>query len=103
MSSLAEVRLWGTRIGAVSLRDGEEVAEFQYSDEFLKSGIELSPLVMPLSNRVYRFPTLLPVSSTGSSNSTESNPTATRNWTIRKASVPWSMRITSWRGRRVSS
>lgn len=58
MSSLAEVRLWDTRIGAVSLRDGEEVAEFQYSDEFLKSSIQLSPLVMPLSNRVYRFPTL---------------------------------------------
>ncbi|MCE5255297.1 MAG: type II toxin-antitoxin system HipA family toxin [Spirochaetaceae bacterium] len=58
MSSIAEVRLWGTRIGAVFLRDGEEVAEFQYSDEFLKSGIELSPLVMPLSDRVYRFPIL---------------------------------------------
>jgi len=58
MSSLAEVRLWGTRIGAVSLRDDEDVADFQYSDEFLGSGIELSPLVMPLSSRVYRFPAL---------------------------------------------
>lgn len=58
MSSLAEVRLWGTRIGAVSLQDGEDVADFQYSDEFLGSGIELSPLVMPLSGRVYRFPAL---------------------------------------------
>lgn len=58
MSSLAEVRLWGTRIGAVSLQDGEDVADFQYSGEFLGSGIELSPLVMPLSGRVYRFPAL---------------------------------------------
>lgn len=58
MSAVAEVRLWDTRIGAVSLRDGEDVADFQYSDEFLKSGIELSPLVMPLSNRVYRFSSL---------------------------------------------
>lgn len=58
MNSLAEVRLWGTRIGAVSLRDGEDIAAFQYSDEFLGSGIELSPLVMPLSSRIYRFPTL---------------------------------------------
>jgi len=58
MTSLAEVRLWGTRIGAVSLQDGEDVADFQYSSEFLRSGIELSPLVMPLSSRVYRFPAL---------------------------------------------
>ncbi len=58
MTSLAEIRLWGTRIGAVFLKDGEEVAEFQYSNDFLRSGIEVSPLVMPLSGRIYRFPEL---------------------------------------------
>jgi serine/threonine-protein kinase HipA len=58
MTTLAEVKLWGRTIGAVSLNDGEEVAEFEYDPDFARSGIEVSPLVMPLSRRVYRFPAL---------------------------------------------
>lgn len=58
MSSLAEVRLWGRTIGAVSLLDGEEVARFEYDAAFAQSGIQVAPLVMPLSRRVYRFPEL---------------------------------------------
>jgi len=50
--------MWGTTIGAVSLADGEDVALFEYAPEFLGSGIEPSPLRMPLSRRVYRFPEL---------------------------------------------
>jgi serine/threonine-protein kinase HipA len=55
---IAEVRLWGRTIGAVSLGDGREVAAFQYDPAFAASGIELSPVVMPLSERVYEFPAL---------------------------------------------
>lgn len=55
---IAEVRLWGRTIGAVSLDEGQDVAAFQYDPTFAASGIELSPLVMPLSDRVYEFPTL---------------------------------------------
>jgi serine/threonine-protein kinase HipA len=55
---IAEVQLWGRTIGAVSLEDGRQVAAFQYDPEFAGSGIELSPLVMPLSERVYEFPAL---------------------------------------------
>ena len=58
MSTLAEVRLWGRTIGAVSLATGEQVADFQYEPAFVSSGIQLSPLVMPLSRQVYRFPEL---------------------------------------------
>lgn len=58
MSTLAEVRLWGRTIGAVSLADGSNVADFEYAPEFISSGIELSPLVMPLAPGVYRFPEL---------------------------------------------
>ena len=58
MTTVAEVRLWGRTIGAVSLADGEEVAAFEYDPAFARSGIELSPLVMPLSRRVYSFPAL---------------------------------------------
>lgn len=58
MSALAEVRLWGKTIGAVSLQDGEEVASFEYDAAFAQSGIQVAPIVMPLSRRVYRFPAL---------------------------------------------
>ncbi|MEJ2592044.1 MAG: HipA domain-containing protein [Candidatus Thiodiazotropha sp.] len=58
MSAVAEVRLWGRTIGAVSLEEGDEVAAFEYDAEFARSGIEISPLAMPLSRHVYRFPEL---------------------------------------------
>jgi len=56
--TLAEVRLWGRTIGAVSLEDGARFAAFQYDPAFARSGIEISPLTMPLSDRVYVFPGL---------------------------------------------
>ena len=55
---IAEVSLWGRTIGAVTMETGERVAAFQYDPAFARSGIELSPLVMPLSGRVYTFPAL---------------------------------------------
>ena len=55
---IAEVQLWGRTIGAVSLENGRDVAAFQYDRDFAGSGIELSPLVMPLNERVYQFPAL---------------------------------------------
>ena len=58
MSSLAEVRLWGRTIGAVSLDDNNDNAAFEYDSAFVRSGIEIAPLTMPLSNRVYTFPEL---------------------------------------------
>ena len=58
MTTAAEVSLWGKTIGAVVLIDGSDVARFEYDQAFQRSGIELSPLVMPLSSRVYSFPDL---------------------------------------------
>jgi serine/threonine-protein kinase HipA len=58
VSTLAEVRLWGRTIGAVSLEDGDAFASFQYDPAFAGSGIQVSPLTMPLGHRVYRFPSL---------------------------------------------
>ncbi len=55
---IAKVQLWGRTIGAVAMDEGRDHAAFQYDPEFARSGIELSPLVMPLSDRVYQFPTL---------------------------------------------
>ena len=58
MSTIAEVRLWGRTIGAVMLEAGNDVAAFEYDPAFARSGIEISPLAMPLSNRVHSFPEL---------------------------------------------
>lgn len=38
------------------MAEGRDYAAFQYDPEFAGSGIEISPLTMPLSNRVYAFP-----------------------------------------------
>src|SRR5215469_12918290 len=65
MASIAEVRLWGRRIAAVSLDEATGVAAFQYDPEFARSGIEVSPIVMPLSSRIYTFPSLPPISFHG--------------------------------------
>jgi serine/threonine-protein kinase HipA len=56
--TVAEVKLWGRTIGAVSLDDGATHAAFQYDPAFTRSGIEISPITMPLSERVYQFPEL---------------------------------------------
>ena len=59
MSTVAEVKLWGRTIGAVSIDDDDvDIAAFEYDSPFAGSGIEISPLIMPLSNRVYTFPEL---------------------------------------------
>ncbi len=55
---IARVRLWGRDIGAVSLDDGGEVAAFQYDPAFARSGIQVSPVTMPLGPQVYQFPAL---------------------------------------------
>lgn len=58
MTTLAKVVLWGSTIGAVSLEDGQEVAAFQYDEGFAASGIQVSPLSMPLRTRTYAFSAL---------------------------------------------
>jgi serine/threonine-protein kinase HipA len=54
------VNLWGRTIGAVSLEDGAMTATFEYDRAFTRSGIEIAPLTMPLSGRLYSFPSLRP-------------------------------------------
>lgn len=53
-----EVFLWGTRVGVASFDEYSSAANFEYDKEFIKSGIELSPIYMPLSTQVYSFPAL---------------------------------------------
>lgn len=65
MATIAEVRLWNRRIGAVSADEITRVGAFQYDPEFARSTIEVSPIVMPLSRRIYTFPSLARVSFHG--------------------------------------
>ena len=52
-----KVKLWGTTIGYLHKQDNGMIG-FQYDEAFLKSGIEVSPIKMPLSNATYFFPAL---------------------------------------------
>ncbi len=58
MTTIAEVRLWGRRIAAVSIEAAGGPAVFEYDGSFRRSGIEIAPLVMPLRGRVHSFPEL---------------------------------------------
>ena len=63
--TIAAVHLWGRQIGAVSLDEGQQTAAFEYDPAFVRSGIQVSPLEMPLANTVYSFPALPPISFHG--------------------------------------
>jgi serine/threonine-protein kinase HipA len=56
--TVAAVTLWGTRIAAVSVETGARYATFQYDPSFVRSGIEIAPIQMPLREQPYRFPGL---------------------------------------------
>ena len=47
-----EVFIWGRRVGAL-MHDYDQYSVFEYDPEFRKSGIELAPFMMPLSQSVY--------------------------------------------------
>jgi serine/threonine-protein kinase HipA len=44
-----EVRIWGKTVGAVALAPNLGYYAFEYDSRFIKSGIELAPFAMPLS------------------------------------------------------
>ena len=58
MNNDARVILWGSVVGAVTWLEDREVGVFQYAPDFLDSGIQLSPLMMPLGEFPYEFPAL---------------------------------------------
>jgi len=43
-------------VGAVSFNTETGVGAFEFESRFIKSGIELSPIKMPLSKKIYSFP-----------------------------------------------
>ncbi|WP_226701883.1 type II toxin-antitoxin system HipA family toxin [Microbulbifer elongatus] len=53
-----EVHYKGKTAGAVSFDTNTGIGAFEYEPDFIHSGIELSPLKMPLAKRIYSFPGL---------------------------------------------
>lgn len=58
VTEVINVSLSGTTVGAVSFNTQTGIGAFEYAPSFIKSGIEISPLKMPLSDRIYTFPNL---------------------------------------------
>ena len=55
---IANINLWGARIGALSWDNTQGIGFFEYDSQFLESDIQLSPIYLPLAKGVYSFPAL---------------------------------------------
>ena len=55
---VAEVKLWKTRIGVIAIDDDSPYCTFKYDSDFVNSSINVSPIMMPLSDTIYQFKTL---------------------------------------------
>ena len=56
MVNLAHVKIWGEMVGYLFWREDTQTATFEYTPEFRRLGLDLSPIAMPLaSSRVYSF------------------------------------------------
>ncbi|WP_104399458.1 type II toxin-antitoxin system HipA family toxin [Vibrio penaeicida] len=53
-----EVEYNGAFVGAASYDTENQQSAFEYDKSFIDSGIELSPLMMPLQKKIYTFPNL---------------------------------------------
>lgn len=59
MIDFADVYIWGQKAGTVAWDERREMGSFEYDPSFRDSGLELSPIMMPLEGgRVYQFGTL---------------------------------------------
>lgn len=58
MTDTARVILWGRDIGAVTWSSDRGLGVFQYTPEFVGSGIDVAPMTMPLTDEPYAFPSL---------------------------------------------
>ena len=56
--TVANVRLWGRPVGAVSWNHDRGFAYFEYDPDFVPGGRQVAPLTMPLAGEIYSFPAL---------------------------------------------
>lgn len=59
MSLIVDVKLWEQNVGSLIWNEKQDIAAFQYEPKFLRSKLDISPLMMPLKksseDRVYQF------------------------------------------------
>ena len=55
---VAEVRLWNNPVGAVAWNDEKQSADFEYDGAFIRNGLNISPIMMPLRRGIFSFPVL---------------------------------------------
>jgi serine/threonine-protein kinase HipA len=58
MPTTAKVVLWGRALGAVAWHTQRQIAEFEYDPAFIRSGLPVSPLMLPLRAGAFSFPAL---------------------------------------------
>ncbi|MBU0474807.1 MAG: type II toxin-antitoxin system HipA family toxin [Bacteroidetes bacterium] len=63
MIKVAKVKIWNNVVGAIAWNENTETATFEYDKSFLKSGLNIAPLTMPLekaigSKNLFSFPAL---------------------------------------------
>ena len=61
--STADIKLWGDTVGAVAWLDQQETAVFEYDSDFLRKGLDISPIHMRLDDAIqgdgkFFFPSL---------------------------------------------
>lgn len=60
VTDVIKVQYKNYEVGALSFDEKQGIGAFQYTDSFIKTGIQLAPLMMPLSDEIYMFPGLNP-------------------------------------------
>ena len=60
MVDVAEVKIWGEFAGAVAWNEITQTASFEYDSTFLTKGLDLAPLIMPITSekQIFSFPEL---------------------------------------------
>ena len=53
------VRLWNMDVGILLWDPVSQTASFQYTPDFIQTGLQISPIKMPLSNKNFNFPDLV--------------------------------------------
>lgn len=68
MQNLAEVWLWDKMVGALAWSPDNRIASFEYTPEWIETGVQIAPLHMPChaqGSSVFQFPRLNPATYKG--------------------------------------
>lgn len=55
---VARVEMWGQTVGALAYQPESGLCAFEFDPSWIRTGIEISPIRLPLSSRIYQFPAL---------------------------------------------